>query len=395
MGILYPSTIDNSKISKSELDVYMFLKNILPDNYYVFYDIRVNNLKPDFVIVSPELGVIILEVKAWSLNFIKSSNVNNFALNNGNLEKNPLEQAEYYRQNAIEYILGKEPKLLQTEGRYINKLKFPRTSGVIFTNIEKDAFLSSPHKDSIDPNFILFKNDIYNIKDTNILIKKLENMFVSRRTFLFDPFSEDDIELIKQTLYKPSVDMYDGESLYNNNYKISNNFNESVPISIKTGKFKKLMFFIIKLVRAYFILVLIVILILIPLFTSYLHENKINLLEIYLEQKNITTNSLQEEANMIFNVGINPVGKGTFILIKDGENYIVSKVFEEGSIINFYKDKKIVISEPNYNNNEFSIENDIIDLEVGNAYTKIYLNDEEYKFIKKFKYDFINNEIIE
>lgn len=79
---------------------------MLPDDYHIFYNIRVNDSKPDFIVVSPNLGIIILEVKAWSLNFIESTNVDNLTLINGNLEKNPLEQAEGYRQDAIECVLS-------------------------------------------------------------------------------------------------------------------------------------------------------------------------------------------------------------------------------------------------------------------------------------------------
>lgn len=370
----------------------MFLKNTLPDDYHIFYDIRINNSKPDFVIVAPNLGIIVLEVKAWSLNFIESSNVMDFTLVNGKIEKNPLEQAEEYRQSAVEYVLDKEIKLLQTEGRYVNKLKFPRASGVVFTSIKKYDFLNSPHRNSIDSKFILFEDDIVNVNDKSILIEKLENMFISRRSFIFNSLTQDDIKLIKEILYKPSANSHKDIDPYKDNSDTDNHLCKPTPI--KTSNFYKIILLIYKLIKAYFILVAIVSIIIGILFVSYLRENNINLYEIYLEEKNSTNNRISEEANMIFSVGTNHVGKGTFILIKDGKNYLASKVFMEGSIISFYKDKKITISESDSNLQEFSVNSDIIELEVGNAYTKIYLNNEEYKFTKNFKYDFINGVII-
>lgn len=72
----------------------------------------------------------------------------------------------------------------------------------------------------------------------------------------------------------------------------------------------------------------------------------------------------------------------------------ISKNFFQGSSIEFYDNKKIIIYDAKSDKKEFDVESDVIDLEVGNAYTKIYLQGEEYKFIKYFKYDFVNKEIV-
>lgn len=98
---------------------------------------------------------------------------------------------------------------------------------------------------------------------------------------------------------------------------------------------------------------------------------------------------------MTFKVGSHPGSKGTFILIKNGKKHLVNKIFTEGSIIEFYNNKKVVILDSKSDKKEFNIENDIIDLEVGNTYTKIYLQDKEHKYIKDFKYDFVNKVISE
>ncbi|WIV11083.1 hypothetical protein [Proteiniborus sp. MB09-C3] len=97
---------------------------------------------------------------------------------------------------------------------------------------------------------------------------------------------------------------------------------------------------------------------------------------------------------MTFKVGSRPGARGTFILIKDGKRYFTRKIYTEGSIIEFYEDKKIIINDVKADIEEFIAENDVIDLEVGNSYTKIYLGGEKYKFVKNFKFDFMNKYII-
>jgi hypothetical protein len=415
MGKIYPPIIDISKIRKGELDVYKFLQDILPDNYYIFYNIRVNHRHPDFIIVSPELGVLVLEVKDWSLTYIKSTNTSIFTLNDGT-NVNPLKQAEDYRQNAIEYVLKKESKLLQTKGTYVNRLKFPRACGIVFTNIERNEFLNSSHRDSIDPNLILFKDDLSNIKDTNFLIKKLESMFVSNRTFSFNPLSYDDMDLIKQVLYKESNINYPNEvnlqkeSISNesdSHIKKSSFYDSSKPTLKKSLilNLKNMITGVAKILLTIFTFFSSIALL--AIIAGFLIRGDLEnikgipmlvegFIEAYNEAKEngYTEYSNSLEATLTFNVEANPYGKGTFILIKDGDKYLVNKTFSEGSTIEFYDSKKIIIYEANSEEKEFNAENDVINFEIGNAYTKIYLEGEEYKFMKYFKYDFINNEIV-
>lgn len=431
MGNIYPSVIDVSKISKSELDVYMFLKNILPDSYYIFHDIRINDSKPDFIVVGPELGVMVLEVKAWSLNYILSASNSIFTLRNGTIANNPFEQAEKYRQNAVEYVLQKEDSLLQTEGRYINKLRFPRASGVVFTNIERDEFLDSNHVESIDSKFILFKDDLVNIKDADLLIEKLNSMFISKRSFLFTPLSQNDMDLIKQILYRESNISYEGSDIDNTMEIVSitpiptsieksiedikndiNNISELItqpqkqervrPKSeFKTPVRLKRRSFIVRIIILYFkfALIFISISIFLNLYFTYKEDihnfvGKFNINKTTAFSKSNEFETTDSKPVMTFKVENNPKGYSTYIVIKDGQKYLTSKSFAQGSSIEFYDNKKVIIYDAESDKKEFDVENDVIDLEVGNAYTKVYLEGEEYKFVKYFKYDFVNKEII-
>lgn len=95
MAQMFPPSIKGfTNENYSEIELYMFLKYALPDNYYVFWNIRVENHYPDFIILEPKLGLIILEVKAWKLGTISSANAKNYHFKpNNEIKINPLEQA--------------------------------------------------------------------------------------------------------------------------------------------------------------------------------------------------------------------------------------------------------------------------------------------------------------
>jgi hypothetical protein len=46
-----------------ECRVFAALQEHLPEDYLVYYDIRVGDRYPDFIVIGPDLGVVVLEVK--------------------------------------------------------------------------------------------------------------------------------------------------------------------------------------------------------------------------------------------------------------------------------------------------------------------------------------------
>src|SRR5258708_34241455 len=50
-----------------ERKVFVALRDHLPEDYLVYYDIPVDGRHPDFIIVGPDLGLVVLEVKDWRL----------------------------------------------------------------------------------------------------------------------------------------------------------------------------------------------------------------------------------------------------------------------------------------------------------------------------------------
>ena len=75
----------------------------LEDDYLCWYDVPVGprGLHPDFVVLNPRRGLLIVEVKDWKLETIKSADKASVTIltNTGHkVVLNPLEQARQYAQ---------------------------------------------------------------------------------------------------------------------------------------------------------------------------------------------------------------------------------------------------------------------------------------------------------
>jgi hypothetical protein len=64
MAQMIPEAIP-TKASQGEQLIFNTLRDQLPDDFLVWYEPRVKTFYPDFLILGPTFGVLILEVKGW------------------------------------------------------------------------------------------------------------------------------------------------------------------------------------------------------------------------------------------------------------------------------------------------------------------------------------------
>uniref|UniRef100_UPI0034378FA5 nuclease-related domain-containing protein n=1 Tax=Okeania sp. SIO2F4 TaxID=2607790 RepID=UPI0034378FA5 len=60
--------------SRGEKRLFKILRDELPDDFFIYYEPNIKGSYSDFIILSPELGLLILEVKGWSANQILKAN---------------------------------------------------------------------------------------------------------------------------------------------------------------------------------------------------------------------------------------------------------------------------------------------------------------------------------
>lgn len=199
------------KATVGEKTVYQLLKKVLlpDDEWWVWYEpsASLTQKHGDFLILSLRHGLILVEIKDWSLSYIQSATPIYFTVNKGGKPQqldNPMSQARKV-QLEIRNLLEKRDSLTQTNERYKGRLRFPTTECVIFTHMTR---AEADNKGLIDEKILshdkcLFKDDL----DVDLTDKESRNNFVTRllstfsHKFSFEPLSKIELDAIRYALF--------------------------------------------------------------------------------------------------------------------------------------------------------------------------------------------------
>lgn len=115
MAYTVPETLASldSRVTPGERKVFVALRDHLPEDYLVYYDIVVDGRHPDFIIVGPDLGLVVLDVKDWRLKSILEVTADRVRLRqpSGELEVfNPVRQVRNYLLRTVD-ALKRRPRL--------------------------------------------------------------------------------------------------------------------------------------------------------------------------------------------------------------------------------------------------------------------------------------------
>ena len=105
------------------------LEQKLDDDYLLWYDVPVGPKysHPDFVVIHPRRGLLVLEIKDWHLSTIQRADKEMWEIISDGIPKNvinPLEQARQYAHQVVN-ALERDKQLVQSEGKHLGKLSFP------------------------------------------------------------------------------------------------------------------------------------------------------------------------------------------------------------------------------------------------------------------------------
>lgn len=114
MAVTVPETIRTTATAGERL-LFRTLKTYLPDDYIVYYEPEIRGKRPDFVIIGPDLGMIVLEVKDYTKSTLLQINHDEWHIISKNGEqavvKSPLKQAKDYMYH-ISDVLKKDLNLI-------------------------------------------------------------------------------------------------------------------------------------------------------------------------------------------------------------------------------------------------------------------------------------------
>ena len=170
-----------SRMTTGERRLAERLEQKLDADYLLWYDVPIGpkQTHPDFVVMHPRRGLLILETKDWKLETIQRATRQIWEIApDGQLKVviNPLAQA---RHCAIQVVnaLERDPQLVQAAGAHQGKLAFPWGHGVVFTRITRKQFEAAGLGDAIEPHYVICSDEMEKSGDVEEFQQRLWNMF--------------------------------------------------------------------------------------------------------------------------------------------------------------------------------------------------------------------------
>lgn len=170
-----------ARMTSGERRVAERLEQKLDADYLLWYDVAVGprHQHPDFVVMHPRRGILILEVKDFRLSTLIQANKQTWDIHGELGPKtipNPLEQARQYAHQVVN-ALERDPQLVQPEGRHQGKLAFPWSYGVVLPNITRAQFDKAELAHAIEPHRVICQDEMGEQVEPEALQSRLWDMF--------------------------------------------------------------------------------------------------------------------------------------------------------------------------------------------------------------------------
>ena len=147
-----------------EQRVFKMLRDALRphEDFIAWYEPKTLKKRPDFIVWSKTWGLIIIEVKDWTLSQVRTSNPDQWKIMRKDVEttcESPTEQARRCFLNYKEAI-QQSPLLRQQDGRNVGRIKFPIGYCVIFTRITRKQATDAGISSSLGSTYCFFSDDL-------------------------------------------------------------------------------------------------------------------------------------------------------------------------------------------------------------------------------------------
>lgn len=164
-----------------ERKVFLALKSCLDDDFIVWHDTPIGHRarQPDFVILSPRWGILLLEVKDWKPATLKSVDPIRVELETDRgrvTEHHPLLQARAYALELVD-LMQRDPALVQAQGSHRGKLLFPYGWGCVLSGIRRQDLPSHDFSEIFPPHQTLLRDDLADDVPAERFIQRLAGMF--------------------------------------------------------------------------------------------------------------------------------------------------------------------------------------------------------------------------
>jgi hypothetical protein len=184
MATLIPSISTSTFDSTGERRLAERLEQKLDEDYLLWHNVPIGRKQtyPDFVVLHPRRGLLILETKHWKLETIQRATRQMWEIiPNGHVKVviNPLAQA---RHCAIQVVnaLERDAQLVHDAGAHQGKLAFPWGHGVVLTRITRKQFDAAGLGDAIEPHYVICSDEMTENVDAEAFQQRLPLRLGSR-----------------------------------------------------------------------------------------------------------------------------------------------------------------------------------------------------------------------
>jgi UvrD-like helicase C-terminal domain/Nuclease-related domain/AAA domain len=182
MAVLIPSLSSCvSRMTTGERRLAERLEHKLEDDYLLWYDVPIGprQAHPDFVVLHPRRGLLVLEVKDWRLDTVQEVDrmlwriaVGGKSLSVGN----PFEQARHYAHQVVDQLRA-DPQLVWPDGPQQGKLTMPWSFGVVLTHITRRQFEQAHMGEALDPSRVICADEMTESVESEAFQQRLWAMF--------------------------------------------------------------------------------------------------------------------------------------------------------------------------------------------------------------------------
>ncbi|BEP45979.1 nuclease-related domain-containing DEAD/DEAH box helicase (plasmid) [Variovorax sp. V15] len=157
------------------------LQQKLDEDYLLWYDVPIGprQCHPDFVVLHPSRGLLILETKDWRLDTIQQASRGDWLIAPDGVAKsvpNPIEQARHQALQVVD-TLKRDAQLIQHEGKWKGMLTFPWSYGVVLTRITRKQFEAAGLGSAIEPNRVVCSDEMLEDAEPEDFQSRLWDMF--------------------------------------------------------------------------------------------------------------------------------------------------------------------------------------------------------------------------
>lgn len=183
MATLIPSrNLCLPRMTGGERRTALRLEEQLDDDYLAWYDVPIGprQRQPDFVVLHPNRGLLVLEVKDWKLDTVVAIDKSRVTLRTerGDVTVvNPLLQARAYALE-LNTALQRDPALAFPPGhRLQGKSQVTWGHGVVLANVSRAQFEAHELCDVLPEHLVLLRDDLQESVDRELFEQRLWGMF--------------------------------------------------------------------------------------------------------------------------------------------------------------------------------------------------------------------------